>query len=360
MVVPGSIPKMIRSTAMFEKMKNLSKVRKILNLLIQVLIFGATYLFIYQQVFLKTDMPGLVKSFEEDLSKPGFVPQLLFILLLMIFNWGIEAMKWKILIDKVEKVSYVRALQAVLTGVSISSFTPNRVGEYFGRVFILRHASHIEGILITILGSMGQLLITVLAGTIALVIFIPHYIPEAYYAHGYVYYGVVALVITLDLLLLGLFFNVSFLSTLKEKILRNGLKKFRRFFRVFAFYHNRELGIVLLLSLLRYIIFSTQFWLLLRLFEVPVPFFSAQVLISLIFFIMAAIPTIALTELGIRGSVSLYFFGMYLSYYFPVTGCFNLGIFSASILLWMINLGLPALIGTIFVFRLQFFRKTTQ
>ena len=340
-------------------MINQSKLKKILNLLIQVLIFGVTYFFIYQQVFEKTDMPGLVKSFEDDLTKPGFTSRFLVIILLMLFNWGTEALKWKILISKVEKVGYLRSFQAVLTGVSISSFTPNRVGEYFGRVFILRHASHIEGILITILGSMGQLLITVLAGTMALLIFIPQYIPEAAYANGYVFYGLVAMVITLDLLLVGLFFNVSFLSTLKEKILQNGLKKLRKYFRVFAFYHNRELGMVILLSLMRYIIFSTQFWLLLRLFEVPIPFFDAQVLISLIFFIMAVIPTIALTELGIRGSVALYFFGMYLSHYYPVADCFNPGIFSASISLWMINLGIPALIGTIFVFRLQFFRKAS-
>jgi hypothetical protein len=73
---------------------------------------------------------------------------------------------------------------------------------------------------------------------------------------------------------------------------------------------------------------------------------------------MAIIPTIALTELGIRGSVALYIFGLYSGQVLPVSGANSLGIFAASTLLWTINLGIPALIGTIFVFRLQFFRKT--
>jgi MFS family permease len=336
---------------------NLPKLQKIVNLLIQGVIFTATYIFIYKQVFQKSDLPGLLNLLEADIAKPGFQLQMIAILGLMVVNWSLETLKWKLLIGKIEQVDFFKALQAVLTGVSISSFTPNRVGEFFGRVFVLKKASHIEGILITIVGSISQLLITILAGSVALLLFIPSYLPQASYSHGYLYYGIIAIVGILDVLLLGLFFNISILSALKERILQNGLKKIQRFFRVFAFYPNRELAVVLLLSLTRYIVFSTQFYLLLRVFDVSIPYFNALVLISLVYFIMAVIPTIALTELGIRGSVALYFFGLYLGHY-PATGTIvNMGVFAASTILWMINLGIPALIGSIFVFRLQFFRK---
>ena len=86
-------------------------------------------------------------------------------------------------------------------------------------------------------------------------------------------------------------------------------------------------------------------------FDVQIPYFNALVLISMTYLIMAVIPTIALTELGISGSVALYLFGLYFRQ-IPLAG-----VFAASTILWMINLGLPALIGTIFVFKLQFFRK---
>lgn len=338
-------------------MRNPAKIRKILNLIIQLLILAVTYGFIYKQVFFKTGFPELLQSLRADINQAGFIKQLLLVFLLMVINWCIEAYKWKFLINKIETITFFSSFQAVMTGVSISSFTPNRIGEYFGRVFILKKASHIEGILITILGSMSQLLVTVIAGTLSLLIFLPSYFQNSIYGSGNVYYGIVFLAILLDLLLLGMFFNVSFLSALKERILKNGLKKARRFFRVFGFYHNKELLTLIIFSFLRYMVFSSQFYLLLRLFAVPVPFFNALILISLIYFIMAIIPTIALTELGIRGSVALYFFGLYLSQAYPGSNGFNLGIFSASTMLWMINLGLPAILGTVFVFRLQFFRK---
>ncbi|MCK9203771.1 MAG: flippase-like domain-containing protein [Bacteroidales bacterium] len=338
-------------------MKNQSKIRKIANLTIQLLILCATFGFIYKQVVYKNDVAAILKNFEGEFSKPGFVKGMILMVLLMIINWGIEAWKWEFLIGKIEKVSFIKAFQAVLSGVSISSFTPNRIGEFFGRVFILEKASHIEGILITVLGSMSQLLITILAGSLSLLVFIPNYLSDTVFSHGYLYYSLVAIVLSFDVLILGLFFNVSFLSSLKEKILKNGLKKLRKFFRIFSFYHNKEIGKVILLSFLRYGVFSFQFFLLLRLFGVAIPFFQAQVLISLLFFIMAVVPTIALTEIGIRGSVAIYIFGLYFSRVNPShPGC-TLCIFAASTLLWLINVGVPALIGSLFLFRLQFFRN---
>lgn len=341
-------------------MKKLSKLQKIVNLLIQLVIFLATCLFIYHQVFQKNQLAGLLEMFENDVLNSKFQAGLLLVLAMMVVNWGLEAYKWKYLIGKIEHVSFFKAYQAVLTGISVSSFIPNRVGEFFGRVFILKTASRIESILITVVGSMSQLLITVLAGSVALLVFIPQYLPGAGFSSGYLYYGVFMLVVTLDAILLGLFFKLSFLSVLKERILQNGLKRLRKFFRVFAFYHNREMATVMLLSLARYVVFSTQFYILLLLFGLRIPYFDALILIALIYFIMAIIPTIALTELGIRGSVALYIFGLYFGQLMPLAEKNNLWIFAASTLLWMINLGIPALIGTIFVFRLQFFRKTVE
>lgn len=357
MVVPGSIPKIMRSLTIHE-MKNLSKVQKISNLLIQLAIFILTCLYIWQQVFKKSDLHELLLTLEKNLVTQGFQRGIALVFFLMLVNWSLETAKWRYLIGKVEKIGFFMAFQAVLTGISISSFIPNRVGEYFGRIYILKTASRIEGILITLVGSMSQLLITVLAGSFALLVFIPGYLPGTGFSDGYLYYCLVTLVVTLDCLLVALFFKLSFLTTLKEQILRNGLKPLRKFFRIFAFYHNREMAVVMILSFLRYLVFSSQFYLLLTLFGIEIPYFSALMLIALIYLIMAIIPTIALTELGIRGSVALYIFGLYSGQVLPVSGANSLGIFAASTLLWTINLGIPALIGTIFVFRLQFFRKT--
>jgi len=340
-------------------MKYTSKIGKILNRVIQLLILVVTYFFIFKQIFYKTDLPGIIKNLEDDFLKPGFLFQILIIFLMMIVNWSLETLKWKLMIAKIERVNFFKSFQAVLTGISVSSFTPNRIGEYLGRAFILKNASHIDGILITILGSMCQLMVTVVAGSMSFLFFLPKYFPGFALPDGYLYYGMVFITILLDLLLIGLLFNISFLNMLKEKIFKNGLKKFWSHFQVFSYFTKWQISIIILLSSLRYIIFSSQFYLLLKLFGVPIPFFDALMLISIIYFIMAVIPTVALTELGIRGSIAIYIFGIYFSGIYPATAEFSLGIFSASTILWMINLGIPALIGTFFVFRLQFFRKSS-
>ncbi len=341
-------------------MKNLSKVQKIVNLLIQTAIFMVTGIFIYHQIFQKAGLQQLILTLEEDSATLSFQRRFLLVVLMMVINWGLEAYKWRYLIGKVEKVGFLNALQAVFTGISVSSVIPNRVGEFFGRVFVLKTAGRIESILITVVGSISQLLITVLAGSVALLIFIPQFLSKTGFSHGYLYYLLITLVLSLNVILLALYFQISFLTTLKERYLKNSLSRFQKFFRVFAFYHNRELAIVMMLSFARYMVFSTQFFLLLQLFDVKIPYFNALVLIALIYFIMAIIPTITLTELGIRGSVALYIFGLYFSHSSLLSAGNNTGIFAASTLLWMINIGIPALVGILFVFRLQFFRKPNE
>ncbi|MCX6288028.1 MAG: lysylphosphatidylglycerol synthase domain-containing protein [Bacteroidetes bacterium] len=336
----------------------MTKLYKRYNLLIQLVILVVSYFFIINQVFWKQDLPALLKTLEDDLSSPKFLLMLALILLLMALNWLIEAWKWKNLISKVEQVSMKRSVFAVLTGVTISSFTPNRIGEYFGRAFILKKASHVEGILITVIGSMSQLLVTIITGSLALLIFLPVFrFPGPEFINGYLYYALVALVLLLDTLLLGLFFNVNFLATWKEKILQKGLSRIRKYFRVFTLYSNRDLLTVMALSFARYIVFSTQYLLLLHALGVNIPFYYAYLMISLIYLIMAIIPTIALTELGIRGSVAIYFFGFYFTPLMTASADLNLGVLAASVLLWVINLGIPAIAGSIFLFRLQFFRN---
>ena len=76
-----------------------------------------------------------------------------------------------------------------------------------------------------------------------------------------------------------------------------------------------------------------------------------------IYLIMTAIPSFALTDLGIRGTVSVFVISQFYQKYGSVSDTLPLAVFTASSLLWLINLILPAILGTLFVFSLKFFRK---
>jgi uncharacterized membrane protein YbhN (UPF0104 family) len=334
-----------------------TKIRKTYNYIIRLVIIIATYYFVYREIFYKKDLAEVFSLFKEIFSSDGFILQMLIVFLLMFINLGLESWKWKFLIKKIEHIPFFTSFQGVLTGISVSAFTPNRVGDYFGRVFILKKANHWEGILITIIGSMSQLITTILLGSIAILIFIPEFFILSKYFYGYFYYVLFAVIIIVDILILLFYFNVSILTTFLQKFTRKKWNKFREHLNVFSLYSKKELLVVLLISIFRYFIFSFQFYLLFRLFSVPIPIFYSFVLVSVIYFIMAVIPTITLAELGIRGSVSIYIIGLFFEKYSLLTNQINIGIFSASSTLWLINIILPAIIGTIFVYRLKFFRK---
>jgi uncharacterized membrane protein YbhN (UPF0104 family) len=344
-----------------------TKVRKTYNFLIRLGIVLVTYGFIYQQVFYRRDLESIYRIFLDKLDNPWFIRLVMLAGLLMLLNWGTEAFKWAFLIRKVEKVRWFRSFKAVLTGVAVSSFTPNRVGEYFGRVFILEKANRIESIFITILGSMSQLLITFLAGTICIfLLFISHhramldFFNIAPHLYDYFLWGGGILILGLDILFVLLFLNISVLSSLAGRFRGKTLEKLTSYIQVLSTYRSTELLYVILLSALRYLIFSVQLYLLLLAFSVDLPFLQGMIVIGTVFFAITLVPTIAIAELGIRGSVAIFIFGLYYGEPLGMSHELSLGIVAATTSLWLINLALPALAGGIFAFSLKFFRRSSH
>lgn len=335
-----------------------TKVKKTYNFLLRLAIVLATYTFLYRQLFIKRDLEAFYNTFLEQFQQGFFLECLLIIFLLMFVNWGLEAWKWQFQISKIEKVSFFRSFQAILTGISVSAFLPNRVGDYFGRVFILEKGNHIEGILITIVGSISQFIATFFIGSLALVFFLPLFSDTSDYLYGYFYHAMLAMIIIANILTLIFYFNISVLTGLLQKISFKRWQKFREHVIAFSYFNRAELFKILSISILRYLIFSTQFYLLLRTFSLPIPVHYAYILIPVIYLLITAIPTVALSELGVRGSVSIYIFSLYFVQMGLQPEAYEVRVFSASSMIWLINIVLPALVGTFLVFRLKFFRKS--
>lgn len=338
-------------------MKVSTKIRKTYNYLIRLVIIAATYIFLYRQVFLKQNLEDVYATVQDFLHSPVFRQGMVLLLFMMLVNWGLETVKWKILIDRIEKVGFRNSLQAVLAGVSVSIFMPNRSGEYLGRVFILRRANRLEGVLITIIGSIAQMIITISMGLFGFLAFYYEYINKQSVLHNYIGASLMLLVPVVVFLILVLYFNMHVLTAFFSRYLKGKRMKYLHYAEVFSKYSNGELLKVLILSLLRYAVFSTQYFLFLMLFNVNIPFLEAMVLVSVIYLGMMFLPSIALTELGVRGSLSIYIFSHYFKEMGMVADPYLLGIFAASSLLWLINIVLPAIAGTFFVFNLKFFRK---
>lgn len=334
-----------------------TKLRKSYNILIRLAIVLLTVYFIYDQVFYRKDLQSVIQYLPKLSSSNQFYFYLIFSIVLFPLNQLLEAIKWRYLIEKLEPVSVWTATKAVLTGISVSMFMPNRVGDYLGRVFVLKKANRMQAVLVTIIGSMAQLLTTIIYGCLAVLFFFPWYRDLDNQMNLWIYSGLVVMIAVMLVVLIFSYLNFSSFSDIIRRVSGRFYNKIKKYSDIFAKYDAKNLLFVLLFSTIRYVVFSLQFYLLLKAFQVPVSYYSAIVLIGIIYLLMTIIPTVALTELGIRGSISLFVFTLYLNPSGLWTDEVGIGVVSASTVLWLINLAIPALLGVIFVYSLRFFRK---
>ena len=262
------------------------------------------------------------------------------VFILMIFNWTIEAQKWRLLLVGTERFSLWKSLQSVLTGVAVSVITPNRIGEYMGRILYLRNVHKIQGITVTIIGSFAQLIITGFLGLIGV----------AYYILNVQNFSWLTILFIASLLfftfLTYLFFNLHKLLDWTKGI--KFFRKLRIYLEIVKRFNQRQLIKILLISTGRYLVYTLQFILLLKFFLVDINNVIMLCTVWLIFWIMAILPTIAIAEIGIRGETALFFLA-------PLSTN-HLGIVSSTFMLWFINLIIPSLIGCLFVYKMKLYK----
>jgi hypothetical protein len=160
----------------------------------------------------------------------------------------------------------------------------------------------------------------------------------------------------MSVVLVFVFFKISVLHRVSILMPAKYSAKIRKSIDAIADCPTPLLFKTFLLSIIRYLIFSTQFYLALRLMGIHFTVFQCMMVIPVIYLALAAIPTVALTELGVRGSVSVFLFGLLAGANGLDAGA-TLAVVSASTLIWLINIALPSLAGVLVVFRLKFFRR---
>ena len=272
------------------------------------------------------------------------------VILLMTLNWGMEAMKWQVLVKHIQPISFFNAYKAVLAGQAFAMNTPNRVGEYLGRVLYIGEGNRLRAIVITFIGSISQLIVTIMLGCIAL-LFLQDGLSEAANHHTFVpimwiraaIWGLIAVSVALVII----YFKISSIIKLIERI--PFIAKYAYFIQKLEEFKVAELLKVLGLSLIRFSIFILQYYLLLQAFNVQIDFWMSAGLTCIMFLAMAVVPTIALAELGLRGQLALLLFG--------VASTNSLGIVLTASGIWLINLVVPALAGSLFILGVKIFRK---
>ncbi len=307
---------------------------------LKLLIAVAAFVFIYRQVISKENISDIFLEYHDIFANSGNGSYLIVVFALMFLNWSLEALKWKLMMARLEIIPFGRALAAIFSGLTVSFFTPNRIGEYAGRIFHLHSADRIKGTLVTILENLSQLIITIIVGSISMIFYLRRYSA----LDDYILWVTGVLMVLISFAVLFLFLEVPWLDKSILKIKR--LKKLAGYLEVLSEYKKRELFVLLELALTRYIVFTLQFFLLLKIFGIQSDYLTMVLLTNMIFFVMTLVPTFALTEIGVRGAIAVYFLSK--------VSNDSIAILNASVSLWLINLVLPALIGILFIFQFRF------
>lgn len=267
----------------------------------------------------------------------------------MFVNWGIEAKKWQILVSGIQQISFIRSFRAIFTGQAIALNTFNGVGEYVGRVVYLNEGNKLRGVALSIVGSLSQLIVTLVIGLISLLLVRLNILDDTHYLQGLNKFLIDAIMFSLTaitIVLVLIYFQLSWLTKLIEKV--PFIAKFSFYIQKLEDFHHKQLTKILLLSLLRYVVFVAQYLLLLQLFNVNANWFILSWLVGVLFLFLAIVPSIPIAELGVRGEASTQLFGLVSNNV--------LGIEFTAALIWFINRVAPAIAGSIFIIGIKFFK----
>ncbi len=292
------------------------------------IIVGAGY-YIYNRLTKNSDLS--FSDFSSFLTQNDVfsVKNVSFLLILTIFNWFFEILKWKYLIHFIKKISFFEALEQSLGGLTASLITPNRIGDYGAKAIYYARTERKKVVLLNLLGNMNQMAVTTIIGLIGLAIFYSKYDLDIDFKH-----------VSRFLILIVVIGVFSFFG-LKQSKLRlkgNSIEQLTVFIKNIP----RKTHILnFSLSFFRYCIFSYQFYFLLLIFGVSIDYKTAIIAISSMYFLASIVPSLAVFDVLIKTSAAVFLFG--------ILGVDELTILSISTLMWLLNFILPSIFGSYFV-----------
>lgn len=326
-------------------MNSKAKIIKLTETIVKIVIVLLGIWIIYKKIIHNQNITQLWSDIKSSFTSTKHIYLLILTIILVPINIYLEGVKWKIQLKPIENISYYKSFLSIFTGLTAGMFFPNRMGNFLGRIFMMENGDRIKAAMVTIVGGMAQMIATVSVGLIATIFFVNKYL--------------VLLTISIFLivaLLLLIYFNIHVLKYFQFLIPKKFKEKTKEYFDVFSLYDKKELLKILIISFLRYFIYTFQFVLLIWAFNIPLTYLNAMIPISFTYLLMMVIPFITITEIAIRGSVSILVFEKWLIIN-GISNSLELMVFSASSLLWILNIAIPSIIGLFLIHRLKFFRQ---
>lgn len=240
-------------------------------------------------------------------------------ILLLSLNIGLEALKWFLMIKKFYPfISYGKAYQAILTGSASAFITPQKIGDYIGRLVYLTHENRIAGIFVTLLNRFAQL-----GATLVFATFASFFLKISFYPY-------------IILFLTFAFHIILWFIPLIMAYFYPYIPKLKFIYDILIKIPVKLIMVTSLLSVIRFLVFLFQYLLIFKAFGISNE--NLWALCCLTFFIKSFIPSLAFSELGIREGVAIWVFGQY-------SNIDTVLVFQVTLILFVINTLIPATLG---------------
>ncbi|MCP4631932.1 MAG: flippase-like domain-containing protein [candidate division Zixibacteria bacterium] len=239
--------------------------------------------------------------------------------------------RWRYLVRHIDKENHINNKQvflSVLTGATLRVTTPGGLGES-GRIFYLRNVSRMKLLSLSILDGLASFSTTALFGFIGLAVTT---------GISWFYLGLMAyILITGTLVIFRRNLNFSRLRFLPEKF-RDNL-----FWDTINNIPASKILVLLLMTTAMFIGYGFQYFLFINAFD-TISIQDGASAVTSIMIVKSSLP-ISFGDLGVRESAAIYFLKQY--------GISEASALNASLLLFTVNLLIPAIIGSVFLWRFK-------
>ena len=293
----------------------LKKLRTYFNNSIGFILFIVCAVAIYNKVASNDNLNQFGDQIKQQFYTIGFF-QWAVLVILFGLNYLMESIKWKLALAELSPITILKSYKSVLVGQAFAFFTPARSGDYVGRILFLEAGNKLKGLAQMAWASYAQLLITLFFGSIGLFYNLP-FLPWLKWVGPFI--AAAAFVIY--------FHPGNFTGWLKKLSLlqiNTALK-----------------GQLVFFAFLKYCVFILQYTWVVKIFNIPIGTLDLCVALSVLFFCLSLIPSIAITDVVIRGQLIV----LLLSPFYDN----SLMLICVSTIIWVVNFLLPAIIGSILI-----------
>lgn len=314
------------------KTKNKTKQNFILLIKILLAVWSCGYIFSK----IKEEQSNFITAFE---SISNFSLWLIFglvflLLFLSLLNWFFEILKWKILVSEVCQISFKTASIQSLIAHAVAVFTPNRIGDFGAKILFFTSEKHQRILGLNFLNNMAQMAVTVLFGIMGFLLLNEIFIDFFQKLQFHLVFWVISSLV-LMYFLLKYFFKKTFTA------IQTNLKL-----------TTKKKGQVFACSLLRYLLFSHQYFILGWALGWNIDYAVAMPFIFVLYLVASILPSIFILDTALKAGIGIYLFSM--------LGVSSYIIVVISSIMWLVNFAFPAIVGNVLLLQLKMIQPSAQ